>query len=340
MSKVVDTDREYFQKTSKIFMNILGYSVYFLIFYMTIYLAHDKIQGLYCALLNLVKDTAIILFFLKHISKIIVRRNIVEKNLIIAGYSILSANINVLIMSFFAIDFDAMIFSVFSTFLGCCILCNLIAMSDHEKEIKKHMKKIEDEKKDLEMYFTTLQLNPHFLFNTLNIIYIQCMKNNAEMPAEMIMQLSDLLRYQLYEDVKKKVMVKSELKFIEDYIELQKMRTQDVEVLYKKNFHCANVMIYPFLFTSYMENAFKYVGKNKHGEKYIKINFDIDEEYLFFALQNSKGLITKNPNKNEGIGIKNSKKRLDLMYNGKYDLNITETEDEFNVELKIDLKND
>ncbi|MBQ1695454.1 MAG: histidine kinase, partial [Bacteroidales bacterium] len=205
-------------------------------------------------------------------------------------------------------------------------------------------KQLEDEKRRIELYYLNLQLNPHFLFNTLNVIYIQARKEKALASADMVMQLSDLLRYQLYESVDKKVLIKSDIKYIENYLELQKIRKTDVSIDYQKDGNFDGVMIYPFLSISFLENAFKYVCENSLGEKFIKIFIGVDEKNVSFAICNTKCdtpvATTAEKAKSSGIGIENTKKRLDLLCPGKYTLNISNDDKYFNVELKIVIEND
>ena len=214
----------------------------------------------------------------------------------------------------------------------------------NEKKRIEEVKRMEEEKHRLELYYLNLQLNPHFLFNTLNVIYIQSRKEKALASSEMVMQLSELLRYQLYESVDKKVLLKSDLKHIENYIELQKIRKADIVIDYQKVGNMDGVMVYPFLFISFLENSFKFVYENSFGEKFIKIFVKVDESCVTFVAQNTKCDAISDANaqktKSSGIGIENTKKRLDLLYPGKYTLNIEQDDKYYNVELKIFIEND
>ena len=214
----------------------------------------------------------------------------------------------------------------------------------NEKKHIEEVKRMEEERHRLELYYLNLQLNPHFLFNTLNVIYIQARKEKALASADMVLQLSELLRYQLYESVDKKVLIKSDIKYIENYLELQKIRKTDVTIDYQKEGNFDGVMIYPFLSISFLENAFKYVCENSLGEKFIKIFIGVDEKNVSFAICNTKcdmpTATTAAKSKSSGIGIENTKKRLDLLCPDKYTLNISNDDKYFNVELKIVIEND
>ena len=220
---------------------------------------------------------------------------------------------------------------------------NPFSVINEKRRIEK-AKKLEEEKHRLELYYLNLQLNPHFLFNTLNVIYVQARKEKASATSEMVMQLSELLRYQLYESIDKKVMLKSDIKHIENYIDLQKVRKTDVVIEYQKEGNFDGVMVYPFLFISFLENSFKYVNENSAGEKFIKIFIGVEKKYVSFAIRNTKcdtpaGSLTEKT-KSSGIGIENTKKRLDFLCAGNYTLNIDYDEKYFNVELKILIEDD
>lgn len=224
--------------------------------------------------------------------------------------------------------------SVLYNVVASSICCVKMVNDEHLNNLSR----LEMEKHDLELYYLNLQLNPHFLFNTLNVIYVQSRKEKARNTADMVMSLSDLLRYQLYESVDKKVMLKSEVKFLENYIDLQKMRQMDIDIDYKKEGDFDGVMIYPFLCISFLENAFKYVNVNKDGEKNINILIAVEKKNVFFVVRNTMNEESQasTSERSSKIGIQNAKKRLELLYNGKYELNIDSDGKYFNVELKIE----
>lgn len=233
--------------------------------------------------------------------------------------------------------------------VGLSIMYMMIMAGNPYSEKTMHertedIEELEAEKRKLELYYLNLQLNPHFLFNTLNVIYVQSRKEKARTTSDMIMTLSELLRYQLYEKSDEKVMIKSEIKHIENYIELQKMRQTDLHIDYQKDGSFEGVMVYPFVTISLLENAFKYVDVNNSGEKFVKIFIGVDEKYVSFVVQNTKredtGATESLKPKSGGIGIVNTRKRLDLLYSDKYMLDIKDVDEYFIVELKILIEND
>ena len=248
--------------------------------------------------------------------------------------------INVLGGMSIAVMFGVELSALYCIMVAICQLARLNTIENINK-----LKALEKEKRDLELYYLGLQLNPHFLFNTLNVIYIQSRKEKARTSADMVMQLSELLRYQLYEEIDKKVLLKSEIKYIENYLELQKMRQIDLNVEYNKSGNPDGVMVYPFLTISFLENAFKHVDVNKDGEKFIKIFIAVEEKFISFVVKNTKSALKDDSTslvkkKSGGVGIVNTKKRLDLLCPGKYELNFDSDEKYYNVELKIEVEND
>lgn len=188
-----------------------------------------------------------------------------------------------------------------------------------------------------ELDFLKTQINPHFLFNVLNNTYIQT-RIDPKKSGEMILKLSDLLRYQLYECSGGKVMLKSEIEYINNYVDLQKMRTSNLDLVFTQNGTYKGLMIYPFLFLPFLENSFKHGISSKGVENFIHINVDIVEKYVIFAVKNSKNDTVTHNLKPEGFGLVNIKQRLLLLYPKNYELKIEDRENYFNVELKINLE--
>ncbi len=180
------------------------------------------------------------------------------------------------------------------------------------------------------------QINPHFLFNALNTIYYKIDKANT--PARlMVEQFSSLLRYQLYECNEAEVAIEQELKFIADYIELQRERlSQKVAIACDDLKNVKGFFIAPFILMPLVENCFKHVSQHRNKENTITVTCKEENGYFYFGTINT---IDKNgaPNK-PGIGLSNVAKRLDLIYPEKYSL-LTEVEDEmFKLRLKIKIR--
>jgi two-component system, LytTR family, sensor kinase len=199
-------------------------------------------------------------------------------------------------------------------------------------------KQIENEKLNTELSFLKSQINPHFLFNTLNNIY-SLAADGSKHTAEAVMKLSSIMRYVLTEAKNDEVPVEKEIQFIRHYIELQKLRlTEKSPVDFIIEGDPVGKKISPLLFLPFVENAFKY-GISTRELSPILIKMQLQRDLVIFNIKNNK---QKNsllkPAENTGIGINNSKRRLDLLYHNKYVLDITNDDSVYIVNLKIDIQ--
>ena len=186
--------------------------------------------------------------------------------------------------------------------------------------------------KEQELKFLKMQIHPHFLFNSLNTIYGFAIAKADEAP-EMILKLSNLLDYILYQVEKPKVLLSEELNHLEDYISLEKMRFHDtLKVNFKKDKLNETIQIPPMLLIPFVENSFKH-GVIIDETLSVNINLTTKDNSLFFEVENSS---TLKEEKNIGIGLENIKKRLEMLYPNKHQLEILEKEHSFKVLLKIE----
>lgn len=196
----------------------------------------------------------------------------------------------------------------------------------------------EKEKIETELSFLKQQINPHFLFNSLNSIYSLAI-SKSDLTTGAILKLSGILRYILYESEKHKVNLRNELKTIEDYIELQKLRLTDkVKVNFEVTDKSENYKIEPLLLIPLIENAFKH-GIDNVNESFINISINIIGEKLQMLVSNKIVDQNKERKSDSGIGIKNIKRRLDILYQSNYCLNISKDDYIFTVDLQIKLTN-
>ncbi|MCX7549842.1 histidine kinase [Xanthomarina sp. F2636L] len=185
--------------------------------------------------------------------------------------------------------------------------------------------------KEQELNYLKMQIHPHFLFNTLNTIYGFALKKADETP-EMILKLSNLLDYLLYQVDKPFVLLTEEINHIKDYIELEKMRfNNSLDVTFKIENISENTKIAPMLLMPFIENSFKH-GVLKNGVLRIKINLSCTSENILFTIENTH---FKSENSTKGIGLENIQKRLDLLYKDKCELKIDATENLYKVLLKL-----
>lgn len=199
--------------------------------------------------------------------------------------------------------------------------------------IETERQKLEQERNEAKIQALKTQINPHFIFNTLNNIY-SLVYQNSEKALPAIEELSQLLRYSTKDLEKDFISLEKEIGYLESLIELEKLRLKNPELLMiEKKINHPKLNISPMLLVPFVENAFK------HGDfsgKGFTIKISDDNQTLNFHLQNFKKQRSKDSL--SGIGIGNVKKRLEILYPKKHELNIHETETEFSVDLKIDLK--
>lgn len=193
----------------------------------------------------------------------------------------------------------------------------------------------ESQRTSTELNYLRKQTNPHFLFNSLNSIYSLAHKKSDLVP-DAIVTLSEMMRYMLYETDNKTVLLEKEIDYIKNYIELQKLRLNNIENI-TINVHgdTKNKFIEPMLLISFIENAFKY-GTDYKGAAYVKIKITIDENILTFWVENKIENTKKDP-ENSGIGLTNIKNRLNLLYPNAHQLNLTATDTKYTVHLTLQL---
>ncbi|MGC4130126.1 MAG: histidine kinase [Bergeyella sp.] len=199
--------------------------------------------------------------------------------------------------------------------------------------IKK--KEAEMQKNKAELLSLKYQLQPHFLFNILNNIYsLSLLKSDAA--PESILKLSNVMRYVVNEYNKDEVLLKDETAYLEDYIALQLMRTdENLEFNFNKNIGNENLKIAPMILVSFIENAFKY-GYNAEENSKISIDISTSGNTLLFRIKN-KIVNHSDMEDSSKIGMKNTMEQLNYLYPNRYILDIKEDSEEYSVDLKIDL---
>lgn len=199
--------------------------------------------------------------------------------------------------------------------------------------------KLQKEKLQLELNALKAQIHPHFLFNTLNNLYSLTLKNSGE-ASEMILKLSDIMRYVLYQANEERVLLSKEIDFISSYTELQRIRYHNrYDIQFEVIGEVKEQLVAPLLFIDFVENAFKHGIDKRFSDGFVFIQFKVENNSVSFLVKNSIGTEeTSGINPSEtGIGLSNVKKRLSLLYPLKHVLEITATEEIFMVHLQIDL---
>ena len=192
-----------------------------------------------------------------------------------------------------------------------------------------------------EIRFLRSQINPHFLFNTLNSLYALTLKKDDSAPA-IVLKLSDMMRYMLYESNSEKVPLKKEVDYIKNYLELEKLRHgEKTEVYFELEGAMSDQKITPLLFIPFIENCFKH-GVNKSLENsVVHLHMKLENSKIWFQIRNSKPAdlnSLESANDVGGIGLENIKRRLKLLYPGKHHLEIRDKSDEYIVNLELMLE--
>lgn len=249
---------------------------------------------------------------------------------------------------FFVLKFDATnippmsknFFSVLVLVYLVVVAISFISILNHhfgtEKKNKELQNKILETQlkiKEQELHYLKMQIHPHFLFNTLNTIYGLALKQSQQTP-EIILKLSNLLDFILYQINKPRVNLHDEVKHIQEYIELEKIRFQDsLEVKQEIEKINEEIEIAPMLLIPFVENAFKH-GNIIDGKLEIEMFMKVKNNRLDFYLGNTTSAIEER-NGNHGIGLENIKKRLELHYENNYKLVIEMRDGRFHVNLSI-----
>ena len=196
----------------------------------------------------------------------------------------------------------------------------------------------EKEKISTELEFLKAQINPHFLFNSLNNILFLVDKSNRD-ARETLLRFSEMLRYQLYDCSADRIEIEKELQYIRNYIEIQMLRkTAQYDCNLKVTDHVKNFQIAPLLLIPFIENAFKHISNHSTGKNSITIEMDYTNgQFVFFIANDKDNVSPVSINESKGIGLANVRRRLDLLYENKYSLETVNGENHFSVMLKIDI---
>ena len=195
---------------------------------------------------------------------------------------------------------------------------------------------LNEQKKAHELNTLKHQLNPHFLFNTLNNLYALTLNKSDEAP-EVIAKLSEMLDYMLYGCNDKFVSLFKEIELIENYLALEKVRYGDrVDIQFEKNVS-SEVNIAPLILLTFIENAFKHGVSQELKKAYIHMKVSLEDKHILFDIENSIA-VNKTHSKKENIGLSNVKKQLELLYLDSYTLDIISESDIFKLRLKLPVK--
>ncbi|MEO6631273.1 MAG: histidine kinase [Mucilaginibacter sp.] len=215
--------------------------------------------------------------------------------------------------------------------LCCTVITAMLYITQKWSEREEQVKNIQINQLQTELKYLRSQINPHFLFNGLNTIYGSISMSNTE-ARDMMVQFSDLLRYNLYEADVDMIELEKEIKYMKNYVALQKARSnENMEVTLNVNYQEGGVKIAPLIFMAFVENAFKYVSR---GDSVNSITITLNQQagQIDFTCDNSYDESEAIPG---GIGLNNAERRLELLYKDRYMLDIKKEQNIYHVHLTL-----
>jgi LytS/YehU family sensor histidine kinase len=205
-----------------------------------------------------------------------------------------------------------------------------------EKVRTDRVNRIRDKQRlESELQYLRAQVNPHFLFNAINSVYF-LIKKDQNLAAETLIKLSDLLRFQLYDCSDEKIAIEKEIEYLNNFITLEKIRKgEKVAVTFSQAGNLTGFQISPFLLIPFIENAFKHVSNLAYGENRIDIRMQREGAEFIMHVENTAEKVLKHLV--GGIGLKNVKRRLELLYPGTHRLTIQEDDKKYSVTLSLQI---
>ena len=214
------------------------------------------------------------------------------------------------------------------------ILTSVIKIAKEGLQNQQRIREKEKQLLEAELNFLKSQIQPHFFFNTLNNLYSLTLKKSDEAP-EVVLKLSDLMSYMLYETNTPKVSLNKEISYLQNYIDLERLRFgKNLHLQFSIEGETDGVYLPPLVLILFIENSFKHGARNVANALEIDIDLKVEDSFLFFTVTNPFAENASVKNKT-GIGLKNAKRRLELLYGNNYNLNVLKTGNLFTVSLKI-----
>lgn len=228
--------------------------------------------------------------------------------------------------------------------ISSTISCGLLVAASSALVLFKHwisnnqrINELEAATLQSELKFLKSQINPHFLFNMLNNVYVLIKKGRDE-ATEVLFKLEDLLRYQLNDSSQEKIQLSSDIRFMNDFLNLEKVRRDNFNYIISKEGDINSVWLPPLLFIPFVENAVKH---NTDGENtsFVHLSFTVQNDRLIFRCENSIPAPKEEEEETHtgGLGLKNIRRRLELLYPGRHSLEIIEMKQSYTVNLQLEL---
>lgn len=204
-------------------------------------------------------------------------------------------------------------------------------------QLEGKRKELENEKLLAELNFLKAQINPHFLFNTLNNLYYLAY-TKSDNTTEVIAKLSQMMRYMIYDSNHSKVPLSKEIEYMENYISLERLRLNNqIPINFELKGNPENVWIAPLIFITFLENAFKHGVSNNNPKAWVNISIELIDGQCIYQVENSKLEDSAEEHEKSGIGLQNVQRRLELSYPGKHQLTMENKQDRYVVKLNLTL---
>ncbi len=207
---------------------------------------------------------------------------------------------------------------------------------------QREKKELQTQTMQSELRFLKSQINPHFLFNTLNSLYALTLKKSDKAP-EIVIKLSEIMRYMLYECNERRVPLRKEVNYLKNYLDLEKLRQgDDVDIKFNIIGQIGEQLIAPLMFIPFIENSFKHGLNNEISKGYVHLNLEVQNEKIQLHIENSKAPShpVQQHKRSGGIGLVNVRRRLELIYPDQYNLKIEDNPTNYAIHLDIDLSDD
>ncbi len=205
---------------------------------------------------------------------------------------------------------------------------------------QRDRKELQTQTMQSELRFLKSQINPHFLFNTLNNLYALTLKKSDKAP-EIVIKLSEMMRYMLYECNEKKVLLSKEVHYIKNYLDLEALRQgKDTEITFDVKGQVMDQKVAPLMFIPFLENSFKHGLNSSISQGFVHINLNVEQQHIHLFIENSKAetLPLQTHRRSGGIGLVNVRRRLNILYPNQHELKISDSPKTYGVDLHIDLK--
>lgn len=231
------------------------------------------------------------------------------------------------------------LYSLIGAFYMAFLVVSLKTIKDRLQTERRHAL-LEKEKTENELRFLKSQMNPHFLFNAINSIYA-LIRKDPDFAALTLVKFADMLRYQLYECNVDEIPIEKEISYLDNYIELEKLRKGHIiKTQYNVSASTCNFSIAPLLIIPFVENAFKYVSTCSDKRNFVTVDLSFQDDIFELSVENTVDEDIPQPKQRSwgGIGLENVRRRLELMYKGRYALDISRSGDIYSVLLTIKIR--